>query len=77
MDRFPTIAELNRTIRRLRMEAEERHALPPADPVKPDLKVAREAFARGYRQARARLGDTDEEIERKLAAHVTRYLPDA
>lgn len=77
MERFPTIAELNREIRRLRQADEEAHALPAPAPAKPDLNVARAAFARGYRMARERAGDTDDEIERKLAGHLNRYLPDA
>lgn len=76
MDRFPTVAELNREVRRIKQANEEARALPAPPPEKPDLKVAREAFARGYRMARERAGDTDEEIERKLVGHVSRYLPD-
>jgi len=81
MTRFPTIAELNGIIRRLKYAHEE----PPAitEGVRPDIEVARRAFSDGYRRARARLGDTDEEIDRKLEAHMTRRsvmgvpLPDA
>ena len=76
MERFPTIAELNRTMRRLRGADEDAHALPAPEPEKPNLEVARAAFARGYRMARERAGDTDDEIERKLTGHLNRYIPD-
>jgi len=75
MERFPTIAELNRNVRRLRDTDNERNALPPAAEPKPDVAVARAAFARGYRMARERAGDTEEQIERKLTGHLNRYVP--
>lgn len=81
MERFPTIAEINRIIRRLKNDEAERTALPAGPIGKPDLSAAKAAFASGYRRARGQAGDTEEEIERKLEAHMTRgigvELPDA
>jgi hypothetical protein len=73
MDRFPTIAELNRTIRRIRGATEDSiPQLPrPEEPV--DVKVAARAFERGYRQARGRLGDTDAQIDEKLAVYLRKF----
>lgn len=73
MDRFPTIAELNRTIRRIKGHADDNvRQLPrPDEPV--DVKVAAAAFERGYRQARARLGDTDDQIDEKLAVYLRKF----
>ena len=74
MDRFPTIAELNRTIRRLKgtdVPDNVRQLARRDEPV--DVEVAAAAFSRGYRQSRARAGDTDEEIEAKLNVYLRKF----
>jgi hypothetical protein len=72
MDRFPTIAELNRTIRRLKGETDNVRALPSRDIVV-DVEVAARAFSDGYRRSRAKLGDTDEQIDTKLSDYLRRF----
>ena len=68
MERFPTIAELNRTIRRIKDEQMPDNVRQLAAPEYPrNTDIARAAFARGYRQSRVRAGDTDPEIDEKLA----------
>lgn len=74
MDRFPTIAELNRTIRRIKgtdVPDNVRQLSRPDEPI--DVEVAARAFERGYRQSRVRAGDTDEEIEAKLSVYLRKY----
>lgn len=69
VDRFPTVAELNGAIRRIRQRDRERQ-LPPETIEKPDRAIARAAFTRGYRQARVKAGDSDPEIDVKLERHL-------
>lgn len=74
MDRFPTIAELNRTIRRIRGHdvPDNVRQLPSKDePI--DVEVAARAFERGYRQSRVRAGDSDPEIEAKLSVYLRKF----
>jgi len=74
MDRFPTIAELNRTIRRLKgtdVPDNVRQLARKDEPV--DVEVAAAAFSRGYRQSRVRAGDTEEEIEAKLSVYLRSF----
>jgi len=69
VDRFPTIAELNSFIRRLQgreVERAQERALPPGPEMGIDIDRAKEAFSSGYRQSRAKLGDDNETIDRKL-----------
>lgn len=74
MDRFPTIAELNRTIRRIKgtdVPDNVRQLSRPDETV--NVEVAAQAFSRGYRQSRVRAGDTDEEIEAKLSVYLRKF----
>ena len=72
MDRFPTIAELNRMIRRLKGGDDNVRALPSREVVV-DVEVAAQAFSDGYRRSRAKLGDTDSQIEEKLSVYLRRF----
>ena len=74
MERWPTIAELNRMVRRIRGEADNARALNAAPLEKPNLEKAKAAFADGHRRSRERAGDTAEVIEQKLEAHMTRGI---
>jgi hypothetical protein len=70
MERFPTIAELNRMIRRIRDDQAPSNVYQLAAPeYARNTNDARSAFARGYRQSRVRAGDTELEIEAKLAGY--------
>ena len=69
MDHFPTIAELNGLIRRIRERASERE-LPRERYEIADKKAAAEAFERGYVRARSEAGDDMDEIRRKLDRHL-------
>lgn len=75
VDRFPTIAELNALIRRLRgreTEDDDRRELPAGNgPCTVDQ--AREAFSKSYRRARAELGDDNDTIEEKLNVLMRRF----
>jgi hypothetical protein len=74
MDRFPTIAELNRTIRRIKGTdvPDNVRQLPQKDePV--DVKMAAAAFERGYRRSREKLGDTEEMIQKKLDVYLRSF----
>lgn len=74
VDRFPTIAELNRTIRRIKgtdVPDNVRQLSRPEEPI--DARVAARAFERGYRQSRVRAGDTEAEIESKLSVHLRKF----
>jgi len=70
MDRFPTVAELNGLVRRIKGNNE------PAALVEPigerNIERARAAFENGYRRAREKAGDDPESIEQKLANRRTR-----
>lgn len=74
---FPTIAELNMYITRMRNRNEERaadqRALPPGPPETADIDKAKAAFSGGYRQSRHKAGDTDEQIEEKLARYMHKF----
>ncbi|WP_373067578.1 hypothetical protein [Gemmatimonas sp.] len=67
MDVFPTVAQLNGTIRRLR-GASEPAALREQTQVA-TKEQAQGAFLGGYRAARSQAGDSREEIEAKAEAH--------
>ena len=74
MDRFPTIAELNRHIRRLKGTdvPDNIRQLPRKDePV--DVKIAAAAFERGYRRAREQAEDAEADIARKLSRLLQRF----
>jgi hypothetical protein len=71
MERFPTIAELNREIRRLKGDSGERQ-LEARVPLA-TVEVAERAFRDGYRQARMRAGDTPEQIDAKLGDYMRRF----
>jgi hypothetical protein len=73
MDRFPTIAELNRTIRRLKDDAEGNvRQLHPGNVIA-TVEVAERAFREGYRISRMRAGDSEEEMEAKLAEYMRKF----
>jgi len=67
MDVFPTVAQLNGTIRRLR-GASEPAALREQTQVA-TKEQAQAAFLGGYRAARSQAGDSREEIDAKAEAH--------
>jgi hypothetical protein len=73
MDRFPTIAELNRTIRRLKGEADNVRQLPRSRDEVASIEVAIRAFSDGYRRQRARLGDSPDQIEEKLSVYLRKF----
>ena len=72
MDRFPTIAELNRHIRRLK--GDDTPAIPQESSQPVDRNAARQAFTNGYRRARVHAGDSDPEIQAKLDVHWERFM---
>lgn len=73
MDRFPTIAELNRVVRRIKEHTEEQTRALPAPERTLDRAGAAAAFRHGYHQARVRAGDAEHEIEAKVGTYLRRY----
>ena len=68
-DRFPTLAELNGLIRRIRQRGNEREIERAVVEVATKEQAAA-AFERGYTRARSEAGDDMDEISRKLRNHL-------
>jgi hypothetical protein len=75
MTRWPTVAELNGIMRRLRAGIDEFDALPPAREPLLTWHEARDAIERGYRSERRRLGATDDDIDRGVERLFTANAP--
>jgi hypothetical protein len=70
IDRFPTIAELNGAMRRLRERESQERQLPRGGYEVADRATAREAFSRNYIRARTEAGESMEDITPKLERHL-------
>jgi hypothetical protein len=76
VDHFPTIAELNAAIRRLKGRDTDGRALTTGRAEPPDVATierAKLAFSDGYRRQRSKMGDTPEQIEVKLAGYMRKF----
>lgn len=69
-DRFPTIAELNGAMRRIRDRANQDRELPRGRYEIADRATACEAFSRSYIRARTEAGDSMDDIAPKLERHL-------
>jgi hypothetical protein len=70
MDRFPTVADLNGSIRRIRQrESQDRELAKPQNKIA-DREQACEAFSRGYIRARTEAGEDLDTINEKLVRHL-------
>lgn len=70
MQRFPTVAELNGEIRRVRERSNEEREIPAPPSSVATREQARAAFSSGYAQARSKAGDDMDGINQKLDRHL-------
>lgn len=70
MERFPTVAELNGSIRRIRERASQDRELAKPENKVADREQARAAFMKSYTRARTEAGEDLDTINEKLDRHL-------